>query len=58
MPTHDALTEQDVFAFCQRAREAGYAITAFTPVELRGADVYDVVDAMVTGGNEAIGNEV
>lgn len=48
------MTDQDVFDFCQRAREAGYAITAFTPSELRGADVRQVVDAMVEGGNDQI----
>jgi hypothetical protein len=51
-----ALTDNEVFDFCQRARAAGYAITAFTPDELRGCDCYEVTDHLVSAGNEYIGD--
>lgn len=49
------MTDNEVFDFCQRARADGYAITAFTPSELRGVDPYEVTDVMVACGNEYIG---
>jgi hypothetical protein len=55
--THDHGDENpddEVFAYCQRLREAGYAITVFSPSELRGCDPFDVVDAMILGANEYI----
>lgn len=52
------MTNEEVFDFCYRARSAGYAITAFTPEELRGADPYNITDALVAAGNEAIEVEV
>lgn len=50
------ITDNLVFDFCSRARSAGYAITAFTPEELRGVDPFDVTDVMVAAGNNHIGD--
>jgi hypothetical protein len=48
------VTEDEVFEFCQKARAAGFAITAFTPDEMRGVDAYELTDALVAAGNEYI----
>lgn len=54
----EMLTDNEVFDFCHRARMSGYAITAFTPSELRGVDPWHVTDALAVAGNEAIESEV
>jgi acetolactate synthase regulatory subunit len=59
--TNDELLEQvdadlteEVQQALQLVRDRGFAVAAFTPTELRGANPDDIEDAMVTMGWDAI----
>lgn len=48
------LSDSEVTAFIGRARNAGFAVTVFTPEEVGSLDPSDIEDAMVRAGHEAI----